>query len=78
MPLRMWPGILKKKEGVLRGEGGRGWFENMPDFYMRVFKREMTFSVGVGRPYIYQITTRKYSEFSQPSIGVLTRNYSVE
>ena len=67
----------KKGRGVA-GEGGKGWFENMPDFYMRVFKREMAFSVGVGRPYIYQVTTRKYSEFSQPNIGVLTRNYSVE
>ena len=40
-------------EGGGGGVGGWGWFENMPDFQMVVFKREMIFSVGVGRPYVY-------------------------
>ena len=36
---------------------------------MGVFKRkEMTFSVGVGRSYIYRLTTRKYSAFSQQKL----------
>ena len=60
----MWPGILKKKNGVA-GERGSGWFENIPDFQISVFKREMTFSVGVDRPYI--LSYDKKTQCIQPA-----------